>query len=136
MPKGVIVGVFKQPTKEGSVQKWNVMIQNEAGAKGYLTFNASLAEMQGKEIEFVEEAPKFGTTPILKLATSSNLGHPGAFKGQSGAGQGRNSSFACSYSKDIVIALMAKESGQITKEQVDALLDHYFKIFLSMLKQE
>jgi hypothetical protein len=107
---------------EGQVKKF-AEITIEGIQKQYSCWDAEIATKKvGDEIEFTE-VEKNGRWS-LRLVKAG-----GGYKKD----PAKSESFACAYSKDIAVALIAVGIVKTSKE-VDATVEHYFRFFMDKLE--
>lgn len=136
--QGTVVSFFEKTKKAGGMYL-NVVMQIEGNQTQFLCTDAATIEKVkvsvGQPIDFYTFKSKDGSATFMSLpkgggsASSSSSASAGGSWKKSDAS--RNESFACSYAKDIVIALINKDL--IKADLVEGSIKDYVNVFLELL---
>ena len=142
--KGTIVSfIEKQRKSDGSV--YLTVLMNEGGkqAQYFCSDEKTIAYVRdnvGNEFEYTTSKSKDGTSTWLSLPkgeVAKKVWTP-AYPAKKANTGDRDNSFAASYAKDIAVAFL--NNGLIVqekcKETTDAVLIHYFNVFLELMNQK
>lgn len=126
--KGTVVQVFEKTSQKTGKKYYNVMMQEESGIKGYLT---STKYEIGKEAEYNVDPPsRPGDTPWIRGMGSTPYGQRQPQR------SGNVKAFACSYAKDLAVALINSPEGTSKINELDDIMEHYYKWFMEHMKEE